>query len=59
MLLVFRMVSLVTLLLVLVGVFVLFAILGFVFRALKWLITIGIAVVVILLVLSLIGFLPL
>ena len=56
---VFSMVNLVTLLLVLVGAFVLFAVLGFAFRALKWLISIGIVVVVILLLLSLIGLMPL
>lgn len=56
---VFCMVNLVTLLLVLVGAFVLFAVLGFAFRALKWLISIGIVVVVILLLLSLIGLVPL
>lgn len=55
----FCMVNLVTLLLVLVGAFVLFAVLGFAFRALKWLISIGIVVVVILLLLSLIGLMPL
>jgi hypothetical protein len=57
--LVFCMVNLVTLLLVLVGAFVLFAVLGFAFRALKWLISIGIIVVVVLLLLSLIGLVPL
>jgi len=53
------MVNLLTLLLVLVGAFVLFAVLGFAFKALKWLISIGIVVIVILLILSLIGIVPL
>jgi hypothetical protein len=56
---VFCMVNLLTLLLVLVGAFVLFAVLGFAFKALKWLISIGIVVIVILLILSLIGIVPL
>ena len=53
------MANLLVLLLVLVGVFVLFAVLGFAFRSLKWLISIGIVVVVILLILSLTRLLPL
>ena len=53
------MANLIILLLVLVGVFVLFAVLGFAFRSLKWLISIGIVVVVILLILSLMRLLPL
>jgi hypothetical protein len=44
-----------TLLLVLVGIFILFAVVGFFAKALKWLVSIGIAIVVILLILSLIG----
>jgi hypothetical protein len=53
------MANLLILLLVLVGVFVLFTVLGFAFRALKWLISIGIFVVFILLILSLMRLLPL
>jgi len=53
------MANLLILLLVLVGVFVLFAVLGFAFRALKWLISIGIVVVFVLLILSLMRLLPL
>lgn len=44
-----------TLLLVLVGIFILFVIVGFFAKALKWLVSIGIAIVVILLILSFIG----
>ena len=44
-----------TLLLVLVGIFILFTVVGFFAKALKWLVSIGIAIVVILLILSLIG----
>jgi hypothetical protein len=44
-----------TLLLVLVGIFILFAVVGFFAKALKWFVSIGIAIVVILLIFSLIG----
>jgi hypothetical protein len=44
-----------TLLLVLVGIFILFVVVGFFAKALKWLVSIGIAIVVILLILSWIG----
>ncbi|WP_455369707.1 hypothetical protein [[Eubacterium] cellulosolvens] len=44
-----------TLLLVLVGIFILFVIVGFFAKALKWLVSIGIAIVVIGLILSWIG----
>ena len=52
------MANLIILLLVLVGVFVLFAVLGFAFRSLKWLISIGIVVVIVLLIIGLLGRLP-
>ena len=52
------MVNLVGLLLILIVTFVLFAVLGFVFRSLKWLISIGIVVVIVLLIVGLLGRLP-
>ena len=52
------MANLLILLLVLVAVFVLFTVLGFAFRALKWLISIGIVVVIVLLIVGLLGRLP-